>query len=40
MPPCGRCRELLWQLNEANRKMLVVLDDTTAKPLAELLPYR
>ena len=40
MPPCGRCRELLWQLNEANRELLVVLDETTAKPLAELLPYR
>ncbi len=39
-PPCGRFRELLWQLNGANREMLVVLDENTAKPLEALLPYR
>ncbi len=40
MPPCGRCREMLWQLNQANHEALVVLDENTARPLKELLPYR
>jgi cytidine deaminase len=40
MLPCGRCRELLWQLNPENRDTLIVFDDGTARPLEELLPYR
>lgn len=40
MPPCGRCREMLWQLNQTNRETLVVLSESTAKPLKDLLPYR
>jgi cytidine deaminase len=40
MPPCGRCREMLWQLNQANREALVVLDENTVRPLKDLLPYR
>lgn len=40
MPPCGRCREMLWQLNQTNRETLVVLSESTAKQLKDLLPYR
>jgi cytidine deaminase len=40
MPPCGRCREMLWQLNRENSELLVVFDNDTARPLKALLPYR
>jgi cytidine deaminase len=39
IPPCGRCREFMRQVNEANLETEVILDkDKTAK-LKELLPY-
>ena len=38
LSPCGRCREMLWQLNDANRNALVILGPDVAKPLHELLP--
>ena len=40
MAPCGRCREMMWQLNHANRDALVVLAPDRAVPLRELLPFR
>jgi cytidine deaminase len=40
LPPCGRCREMMWQLNPSNRETLVVLAGDWALPLRELLPYR
>jgi cytidine deaminase len=40
MPPCGRCREMMWQLNIANRNVLVILSGVEARPLSELLPFR
>lgn len=40
LPPCGRCREMMWQLNEANVNALVVLAQDRAVPLRELLPFR
>jgi cytidine deaminase len=40
LPPCGRCRELIWQVSPANRSTLVVLGDEVVKPLGELLPDR
>ncbi|MDT4968770.1 MAG: hypothetical protein QOJ64_3507 [Acidobacteriota bacterium] len=40
LPPCGRCREMMWQLNKANRDALVVLSADRARPLHELLPER
>jgi cytidine deaminase len=40
MPPCGRCREMMWQLNIANRNALVILSGVEARPLSELLPFR
>jgi cytidine deaminase len=38
LPPCGRCREIMWQLDPANRDALVVLGADRALPLRELLP--
>ena len=38
LPPCGRCRELLWQISPANTATWVVLGPTTGRALAELLP--
>ncbi len=40
LPPCGRCREMMWQLDPANREALVILGADWALPLRELLPYR
>ena len=36
--PCGRCRELLWQLDARNRSAGVILGPDRVVPLAELLP--
>lgn len=38
LPPCGRCRELLFQLNRENRNTLIVLEPYKAIPLSQLLP--
>jgi cytidine deaminase len=38
-PPCGRCREMMWQLDTRNRDALVILSPTLAVPLHELLPH-
>jgi len=40
LPPCGRCREMMWQLNPSNRNALVVLGPHQAIPLNVLLPHR
>jgi len=40
LPPCGRCREMMWQLNSANKDTLVVLAHDRALPLRDLLPFR
>ena len=40
LPPCGRCREMMWQLNASNTKALVILAQDHAVPLRELLPFR
>jgi cytidine deaminase len=40
LSPCGRCREMMWQLNAANKDALIVLGVDLALPLRELLPYR
>ena len=37
--PCGRCRELLWQVHPANRRTRVLVAADRAMNLAELLPY-
>jgi cytidine deaminase len=38
LSPCGRCRELLWQVNANNAKTRVILGSRTVTTLAELLP--
>jgi cytidine deaminase len=40
LPPCGRCREMMWQLNKANKSAVVVLGAYEDRPLSELLPFR
>jgi cytidine deaminase len=40
LSPCGRCHEMMWQLDPANKEALVVLGGDWALPLRELLPYR
>lgn len=40
LPPCGRCREMMWQLDEANRSATVILGPHEAQPLEALLPFR
>jgi cytidine deaminase len=40
IPPCGRCRELLWQISPANQTTWVVLGTDSGCPLSELLPHR
>ena len=38
LPPCGRCRELLYQIDERNLDALVLVGEGTRRPLRELLP--
>jgi predicted RNase H-like nuclease len=40
LPPCGRCREMMWQLNPVNKNAIVVLAVDRARHLSELLPER
>ncbi len=39
MPPCGRCRDLLMQVDRRNLVCEVILSDTESKTLHELLPH-
>ena len=38
-PPCGRCREMMWQLDTHNGDAQVILAPDLAKPLSALLPH-
>jgi len=40
LSPCGRCRELLWQLDPENRETTVVLAPDRTALLRDLLPFR
>lgn len=40
LPPCGRCREMLMQINSNNRFANVIIDEDTSIQLSELLPYQ
>ncbi len=40
LAPCGRCRELLWQVSPHNAETHVILGEGIAVTLAELLPHR
>ncbi len=37
-PPCGRCRELISQIDENNIDTVIMIGDNEFKTLAELLP--
>ena len=39
LPPCGRCREFIRQIDPANLETDVVLGRVTAVKLKEILPY-
>jgi cytidine deaminase len=39
LPPCGRCREFIRQVDDANLNTEVVLGRDTTRPLRELLPF-
>ena len=39
VPPCGRCRELLWQLHPSNRDTRVLVSADRSATLAALLPH-
>jgi cytidine deaminase len=38
IPPCGRCRELIRQVNKSNINTLVIVSEEKVIPLSELLP--
>lgn len=38
MPPCGRCRELIYQINDENRRTEVILPGDKVARLEDLLP--
>ena len=40
IPPCGRCRELLYQINRQNLETKIIFSSTESKTLEELLPHR
>ena len=40
LAPCGRCRELMWQVADQNRDTAVVLTPEKSVLLADLLPFR
>ena len=40
LPPCGRCRELIYQVNHDNIETDVILDDEKTRKIKELLPER
>jgi cytidine deaminase len=39
VPPCGRCREMLVQINAANRDCLVIIASDRTVALGDLLPH-
>jgi cytidine deaminase len=38
LPPCGRCRELIWQVNRTNSGTRVIIGEGQVARLSELLP--
>ncbi len=40
IPPCGRCRELMWQVDPRNRGTRVIVGNGQVMTLEELLPQR
>ena len=39
-PPCGRCREFMYQINNENINAEVMVERDTIVTLADILPYR
>ena len=39
LPPCGRCRELIYEINEKNIDTDVIISKNKAVKLKELLPH-
>jgi cytidine deaminase len=39
-PPCGRCRELIFQVDKRNLNSLVIVSENSSITLRELLPLR
>jgi cytidine deaminase len=39
LPPCGRCREMMYQINKKNLNAKVIVDAYKIVLLRELLPY-
>lgn len=40
LPPCGRCRELMYQVNKKNLDTTIILSEETTIKLKQLLPLR
>ena len=40
LPPCGRCRELIHQVNRANLNTVVIISPKKTMSLGDLLPHR
>ncbi len=39
-PPCGRCREFMYQINDKNLQVDILVAENKVVKLKELLPYR
>lgn len=39
LPPCGRCRELLYQIDRNNLNTQIILDKDSSSLLKDLLPH-
>ena len=39
LPPCGRCREMIYQVDESNLDTVVIIGIGDKQPLRELLPH-
>ena len=39
LPPCGRCREMIYQIDESNSDTAVIIGNGDKQPLRELLPH-
>jgi cytidine deaminase len=39
LPPCGRCREMIYQIDESNLDTAIIIGNGDKKPLRELLPH-
>lgn len=40
LPPCGRCREFMYQIDERNLDANIIVSETKTVKLCDLLPHR